>query len=242
MKPPLFTLVLTVVTSLATAVLQTGCGSISHAMKPADKSQAFRRPVVISLLGDELRLKRMGITIFEEKMRKVPVPDWRLDEMVEQLTVARLRSQGIEARSATPTLRAMARQKTWSKTFDGPSDMKFDDFVRENPGVLGGADSAVLIQGVSGKVQAGQAHAPALVYFSVTSDVAFVGAVRVFNYTAQTGRMLSWAHGNDTGAVSGKIPFRSWEEATPDQRAEIRAKIVEATQKSLQEALRRSGL
>jgi hypothetical protein len=126
----------------------------------------------------------------------------------------------------------------------GTSDLNYSGFVRDNPGLLGGADSVVLIEPHAGKAAqlAAQSRPPGLLYLSFSDSATFMGTVRVFNYSAPSGRMLSWAHGNDSGNDTAKLHFTSWKEATPAQREEIHSRIVAAMQKSLQEALGRAGL
>lgn len=57
---------------------------------------------VVSLLGDRLSLRQVGITVFGNSERSVDVSDWSVDEHVQASTGNILRSAGYEVKRSTP--------------------------------------------------------------------------------------------------------------------------------------------
>ena len=226
------------------ALLQTGCGTFSYAMKPADKVQTFRHPLVISLVGPKITVQNMGLTVFNEKTQTPSVPEWGIDDLLEGVAAARLRGEGIVPRTATPAQREQARSLVWSDLLNCVTDIKFEGFVQQHHALFGDCDSVLFIIGAGGKVQA-RFSGPGLLALTIIKPrgSVYLGTVRVFGYAVPSGRQLAWAHGNDNGYQRSDLPYKEpFSNYTSAERETMRTKIREVTEKSLNEALARAGI
>lgn len=219
------------------------CGSFPYPIKPEDKAQFLRRPLIISMLNDDLAFR----VNFERE--KVPVSQWRLNEMLQGTLAVRLRQQGCQPRTASAALRHTACAQTWSQATDNTSDLKFIGFLRNNPSLFGDADSVIFIHGAPGKnmfnTTGGVSNPPSVAWNIFEGRIIYNGTARVTAYTLQGNRMLSWGHGNDSGTeilTEASWGFKHWKDATPATQAMMRDRLVRISKTSLAEAAGRAGL
>jgi hypothetical protein len=223
--------------------LLASCGSsFPYPIKPEDKASALRRPMIISMLNDDLAFR----VNFDRE--KIPVPQWRLNEMLQDTLAARLRQQGCQPRTASVTLRQTARTQTWSQMTDSTSDLKFPGFLRSNPSLFGDADSVIFIEGHPGKhmfsVSGSVSNPPSAACNLFEGRVIYNGTARVTAYALTGTRMLSWGHGNDSGTeiLTASWDFKHWKDAKPAMQAMMRDRLLRLSKTSLLEAAGRAGL
>jgi hypothetical protein len=120
-------------------------GLFTTALSTEDASQ-LKRVAVVSVLGDTLRARQVGLTVFGNKSFDAPIPDWGLDAdvraLMQERIIASARIKGVVeplvvSTSDKKAILVLARESG----FDGvvaalPEEDPNDRFVAPGPGTM----------------------------------------------------------------------------------------------------------
>jgi hypothetical protein len=120
-------------------------GLFTTALSIEDASQ-LKRVAVVSVLGDTLRARQVGLTAFGNKSFDAPIPDWALDAdvraLMQERIIASARIKGVVELLVVPTsdkkaILALARESG----FDGvvatlPEEDANERFLAPGPGIM----------------------------------------------------------------------------------------------------------
>ena len=223
---------------LLASLYLTGCAS---SLTPADQAR-IKRVGVVSLVGDSVRGSYVGLTVFNNHYYDAPVPDFAIDQILEQETARAIGSGAV----ALPMERERVRSAATYRQFFGggvPYDMvrsaetlrtiasqrQLDAVLVWVPTIF--EDHGARIRGVT--LSAG--------IFGGGKMGSGVNAVLdVFDGT--TGRLLAANVGNTT---MGKLTARWRDEFsnfTPEERAEIRGEFQRQSREKALSAPKNLGL
>jgi hypothetical protein len=135
----------------ATAVLLVALTSAAYAglfttaLSTEDASQ-LKRVAVVSVLGDTLRARQVGLTVFGNKSFDAPIPDWALDADVRALMQVRIIASGrikgiveplVVSTSDRKTILALARDGGFDAVVAAlPEEDPNDRFLAPGPGTM----------------------------------------------------------------------------------------------------------
>lgn len=228
-------------------------GALSSCVAPsriASKEQTFRRPVVVSLMGSKALIRKIGATSLTNASYTAEVPEWRMDETLENTAVSWLKSRGIAARAAGGELRGKFQAAAFS-SFGGTEFTNAAKCGKALPGLnVPDADAVlVLADGLEPLPTGGLT----MVGGYGMCEVSALG----FGNTYMFAPVQGWAFANPSGkrlgfsvgkgvlkvALSKQMRYvRPWESMPAGQKDALRSMVESAARESLERALTKLGL
>jgi len=120
-------------------------GLFTTALSAVDASQ-LKRVAVVSVLGDTLRARQVGLTAFGNKSFDAPIPDWALDADVRALIQEQIIASGtikgvveplVASTSDRKVILALAREGSFDAVVAAlPEEDANDRFLAPGPGTM----------------------------------------------------------------------------------------------------------
>jgi hypothetical protein len=228
-----------IIVALFMTLIMTGCSSFPGKMSD-EKLNSTKNIAVMSMLGDTFHGIHIGTTVFTNIEYDVPVPEWKIDELTEQLIINHISKNPSNHAQALKHDAGLASRFEQSLNFF--SGYNYEEII--NLAKQQNVDTVILIK--PSTYENMPFHKPGYGFFERTTFVIKKSCVYSL-FTAQvistaTGKVIGWEWGLPCATGESELAWKdSFDQYTQEEKNLLRKKTEDSVKNNVINALNEIG-